>query len=138
MATKQEIKHNLELALKEVGKIKPWFDDEVNAWVFSHDLYPVEYGGDSKEEVIENYPLYLEEFIKHRLDDNLAENVEKRTKGHGGKRHGAGRPKGTVTPKKRIYVTEEMYDLLKDDEFLEGFLKISSAVKRQTNHLVEV
>jgi hypothetical protein len=58
-------------------------------------LYPVEYGGDSPEEVIKNYPKYLREFIKHRLDDRLAPSVKKMTKGHGGKREGAGRPQGT-------------------------------------------
>jgi hypothetical protein len=95
MATKKEIDQHLKIALEEVGKIKPWFDKEVNAWVFAHRLYPVEYGGDSPEEVIENYPKYLREFIKHRLDDRLAPSVKKMTKGHGGKREGAGRPRGT-------------------------------------------
>jgi hypothetical protein len=95
MATRKEIKDHLELALKEVGKIKPWFDKEVNAWVFEHPLYPVEYAGDTKEEVIKNYPKYMKEFIRHRLNDNLAPSTEKKTKGHGGKREGAGRPVGT-------------------------------------------
>jgi hypothetical protein len=95
MAAKKEIDQHLKIALKEIGKIKPWFDKEVNAWVFEHRLYPVEYGGDSPEEVIENYPKYLREFIKHRLDNRLATSVEKMTKGHGGKREGAGRPRGT-------------------------------------------
>lgn len=95
MATKKEIDQHLKIALEEVGKIKPWFDKEVNAWVFAHRLYPVEYGGESPEEVIENYPKYLREFIKHRLDDRLAQSVKKMTKGHGGKREGAGRPRDT-------------------------------------------
>lgn len=92
MATKKEIDQHLKVALKEIGDIKPWFDKEINAWFFTHRLYPVEYGGDSPEEVIENYPKYLREFIKHRLDDRLAPEVKKMTKGHGGKRPGAGRP----------------------------------------------
>jgi hypothetical protein len=103
MATKKEIKEHLHIALKEIGLIKPWFDYEVNEWIFSHCMYPVEYGGDSPEEVIENYPLYLEEFIKHRLNDNLNPLTEKKTLGHGGKRSGAGRPMGTIKePTKRI------------------------------------
>lgn len=105
MASSKEIKKELTIALKEVGEIKPWFDKEVNAWVFEHELYPVEYGGDTPEEVIKNYPLYLKEFIKHRLEDNLSDNTAKKTKGHGGKRLGAGRPKGTIKePKRRIPV----------------------------------
>src|SRR6267378_2076703 len=95
MATKKEIARHLKIALKEVGEIRPWFEKEVNAWVFEHKSYPVGYSGDSKEEVIKNYPRYLREFIKQRLNDNLAPSVEKRTKGRGGKREGAGRPRGT-------------------------------------------
>ena len=94
MATKKEIDDHLKKALKEIGEITPIFDEEVDEWVFSSPIYPVEYGGSSREEVIENYPKYLREFIKHRLADKLDPLVEKRTKGHGGKRRGAGRPKG--------------------------------------------
>lgn len=96
MATTKEIKEHLEIALKEIGRITPWFDEEVNEWVFYHSNYPVEYGGNSSEEVVENYPKYLREFIKQRLNDNLNPLTEKKTKGHGGNRLGAGRPKGSV------------------------------------------
>jgi hypothetical protein len=103
MASKKEIEEHLKIALVEVGEIKPWYDKEVKAWIFSHPAYPVEYGGKSKAEVIKNYPRYLREFIKQRLNHNLAPNIEKRTKGRGGKREGAGRPKGTKKePKMRI------------------------------------
>jgi hypothetical protein len=103
MATKKEIEAHLKIALDEVGGIKPWFDEEVNAWIFEHRAYPVEYAGESKEEVIENYPKYLREFIRHRLNDRLHPLMEKETKGRGGKRMGAGRPKGTKkTPTKVV------------------------------------
>lgn len=109
MATKKEIESHLKIALKEIGEIKPWFDKEVDAWVFEHKAYPVGYGGESKEEVIKNYPKYLREFIKQRLNNNLAPSVEKRTKGRGGKRKGAGRPKGTKKePKERIYLPTDI------------------------------
>ena len=85
MAAKQ-IERHLTIALKEIGKIKPWFDKEIGEWVFSSSLYPVEYSGASPEEVIQNYPLYLREFLAHRLDSRLDELVEKKTKGRGGKR----------------------------------------------------
>ena len=68
----------------------------MNEWILSHLDYPIEYGGESSEEVIQNYPRYLREFIKHRLDGNLSLLTEKKTKGHGGKREGAGRPTGTL------------------------------------------
>lgn len=109
MATTKEIKNHLKIALKEIGEIVPWFDKEVDAWVFSHPAYPVEYAGDSEEEVVKNYPLYLEEFINERLNDNLALSVEKRTKGKGGKREGAGRPKGTKKEEKtRVYLPTDV------------------------------
>ncbi len=110
MATKKEIEEHLEIALKEVGKIKPWFEKDVDAWVFSHKNYPdVEYGGESPQEVVENYPKYLREFIKHRLNDNLAPRIEKKTKGRGGKRAGAGRPRGTIKEvKTRVYLPQDV------------------------------
>jgi len=119
MATKKEIKEHLSIALKEVGNIIPWYDEEVKAWVFSHKKYPVEYGGDSCDEVVKNYPKYLEEFIKHRLDNRLSPIVEKETKGRGGYRAGSGRPKGTKgEPKERIYVPKDMVEWLKEVENL--------------------
>ncbi len=89
MATKKEIKQHLKIALSDVGKIEPWFDKDVNSWVFEHPSYPVGCGGDSREEVIKKYPLYLEEFISERLNNNVSPTVEIRTKGKGGKREGA-------------------------------------------------
>lgn len=104
MATSKEIKEHLEIAINEIGVIKPWFDEDVNEWIFSHSNYPVEYGGESPEEVIKNYPKYLREFVKHRLNDKLNPLTEKKTKGHGGIRQGSGRPKGS-TKEKTIRVT---------------------------------
>lgn len=95
MATKKEITEHLKIALKEVGQVKPWFDKTYKTWVFSHSAYPVEYSGETKEEVIENYPLYLHDFIEERLKDNLSLLTEKKTIGRGGKRKGSGRPVGT-------------------------------------------
>jgi hypothetical protein len=100
MATAKEIKEHLKIALNEVGEIKPWFDKKVDAWVFSHKAYPVEYAGETAREVIKGYPKYLREFIEERLNENLAPMVEKITKGRGGKRKGAGRPKGTTKEEK--------------------------------------
>ena len=105
MATKKEIDRHLNIALKEIGEIKPWFDKDVSAWVFEHKAYPVGYSGESKEEVVRSYPKYLREFIRQRLNDNLAPSVEKKIKGRGGKREDAGRPKGTKKEtKERIYL----------------------------------
>ena len=95
MASRKEVKKHLDVALKEVGKVAPWFDKSVDAWVFEHSAYPVRYAGDSEEEVIKNYPLYLKDFITERLNNNLSPLVEKKTRGRGGKREGSGRPKGT-------------------------------------------
>jgi hypothetical protein len=117
MATKKEINEHLALALKEIGEIKPKFAKDVDAWVFSHPKYPVRYAGDSPEEVIQNYPLYLRDFIEERLNDNLAPFIEKMTKGKGGKRAGAGRPKGTKKEKKtRVYLPEDIASWIRRPE----------------------
>lgn len=101
----KELKKEVEMALAEIGPIKPWFDKEVNAWVFEHPLYPVEYGGDSPEEVIQNYPVYLEVFIEHRMQERIDDILENKTREKCGYRPGSGRPKGTTKGKtSRIYV----------------------------------
>lgn len=116
MASRKEIKEHLETALKEVGKIKPWFDKDVDEWIFNHPNYPVEYGGESPQEVIQNYPKYLQEFIKHRLDNRLSPLTEKKTKGHGGKRKGAGRPKGSEKEAKlRVSLPIDLANWFKDN-----------------------
>lgn len=126
-AEEKEINQHLAIALKEIKEIKPWFSKDFNAWIFSHDLYPVEYAGDSEEEVIENYPLYLKEFIKHRLKDKLSPLMENKTKGHGGKRHNSGRPKGTKKEEKvRVYLPIDIANLLKEPNvimYLRGLIK---------------
>ncbi len=125
MATKKEIEEHLKISLKEIGKIKPWFDEDVNAWIFSHGLYPVEYAGETREEVIENFQKYMREFVKQRLNDNLSDTVERRTFGHGGKREGSGRHIGTTKePKTRIYMPVEL---------AEWFRKNPQAIEMTTN-----
>lgn len=115
MATKKEIKEHLNIAMREVGEITPWFDEEFKNWIFSHPSYPVEYAGDSKEEVIKNYPLYLRDFIEERLNDNLNSVTEKETKGKGGMREGAGRPLSTTKePKIRMYLPMDIANFLKE------------------------
>lgn len=111
MATKKKVKEQLKLALKEIGQIEPWFDKNYKTWVFSHLLYPVEYSGDTKEEVIQNYPLYLQDFIDERLKGNLSSLTENKTKGRGGKRIGSGRPTGTTKePKRRVSLPVDIAD----------------------------
>jgi hypothetical protein len=125
MATKKEIKEHLVIALKEIGEIKPKFAKDVDAWVFSHPKYPVRYAGDSPEEVIQNYPLYLQDFIEERLNNNLAPSVEKRTKGKGGKREGAGRPKGTQKERKtRVYLPDDIASWIKQPEAIPQVRKL--------------
>ena len=87
MASKKEIDKHLKIALGEIGEIKPHFDKRFNAWIFRHRLYPdVIYAGNSPKDVIKNYPLYLREFIKYRLDSCLDERVDHAAKGRGGVR----------------------------------------------------
>ncbi len=118
MASKEEkeLELHLQIALDEIGEIKPWFSKEFNTWIFFHSLYPVEYSGDTKEEVIQNYPLYLKEFIKHRLQDQLSPIMEDKTRGHGGKRQGAGRPKGSKEEKERVYLPKDIARWIKQPD----------------------
>ncbi len=55
MATKKEVEEQVKIALKEIGKIQPWFDKRFNAWIFEHPSYPIGCEGNSPEEVIKKY-----------------------------------------------------------------------------------
>lgn len=118
MASKKEIEQHLEIALEEIGEIKPIFSRKFNVWIFKHSAYPdVEYAGESKADVIKNYPLYLRDFIKHRLNANIDPSVEKKTKGRGGIRKGAGRPKGTKKePTERVSLPKDIAQWIKHPE----------------------
>ena len=132
MATKEkkEIDEQLQLALNEIGKIKPWFNKDFKTWVFYHELYPVEYSGDTKAEVIKNYPLYLREFIKHRLQGKLAPLMENKTKGHGGRRTGSGRPKKSEEDLKvRVYLPKDIALWIKQPEIIQNIRQFVRAYK---------
>lgn len=130
MASKKEIKKHLNIALGEVGEVIPWFDKEVNAWIFEHAIYPVGCSGDSAEEVIKKYPLYLEEFITERLKNNLNPRVEKRTKGKGGKREGAGRPTDLHKEAKvRVYLPADIAKWLRQPDIISNLRHLMEAYK---------
>lgn len=130
MATKKEIADHLKTALNEIGKIEPWFDKEVNAWIFEHPSYPVGYAGKTSQEVIKMYPLHLSEFISERLKDNLDPLVEKHTKGHGGLRHGAGRPFGSIKESsKQIRVPLDIADWIKQPGIIPHLREMLRAYK---------
>jgi hypothetical protein len=117
MATAKEIKKHLDIALQEIGVIKPWYNRKFKNWIYHNPSYPVEYTGNSKEEAIKNYPLYLREFIKERLNNNLNPLTEQETKGRGGKREGAGRPLGSIKEvKMRVYLPKDVAVWIKHPE----------------------
>jgi hypothetical protein len=131
MASKKEIKAHLKIALDEVGEINPWFDKDVNSWVFESDLYPVGCSGDSAKEVKAKFPLYLEEFIEQRLKNNLNEGVEKRTIGKGGKRESAGRPKKAhKEEKKRVYLPIDIATWIQYPETIPNIRNLMRAYPR--------
>jgi len=115
--TKKEIAEHLKIALNEVGEVKPWYDKEVDCWFFTHPNYPVSCGEDSAEEVIQKYPLYLEEFIAHRLSEMLSPLAENITRGKGGVRPGAGRPKGSMKePTKQVRLPIDLVIWFQQDQ----------------------
>jgi hypothetical protein len=138
MASAKEIKKHLNIALREVGEIKPRFIKQFNAWKFCHKKYPdVEYFGDSPEDVIKNYPQYLQEFIKHRLAENIWESVEKKTKGRGGKREGAGRPKGSKkSPTRRISLPKDIADWIELPSTIPQLRQLMAKGRHSRNHIL--
>jgi hypothetical protein len=110
------VDEQVQIALMEVGAIEPWFDEEVQEWIFARKKYPESCSGATRQEVIENYPLYLRQFIEQRLKGNLAPWIEKKTAGRGGRRAGAGRPRGRKTLSTRtIRIAADIAAWLKSD-----------------------
>lgn len=129
MAAK-EIKKQVEIALAEIGEIKPWFDKEFNVWVFLSDLYPVECEGKSAEEVIKKYPKYLEVFIEHRILGKIDDINEKKTKGRGGVRPNSGRPVGSKKePTKQIRIPCDIAAWLKQPGIISNLRNLMQAYK---------
>ena len=128
MATKSQIKKEVEIALSEIGTIIPQFDKNFNAWIYSNPLYPIECEGVSAEEVIERYSKYLEVFIEHRIKGKLDAVNENKTKGKGGARVGSGRPKGSIKePTKQIRVPLDIADWLNHPGTIEHIRQIIKA-----------
>jgi hypothetical protein len=98
-------------ALKTIGGITPWYEDDVTAWVFEHEAYPaVRAAGDSAEEVIQSYPLYLRDYLEEELKGNVSPLAASTfSGGRGGKRLGAGRPRTgekTGTVRLPVYIVD--------------------------------
>lgn len=105
-----DIKKHLKVALSEIGEIKPRFSKDDGMFVFDHPSYPTVMHADATAEATkEGYLRALEGFIEARLSGNLSDVAEKMTKGHGGKRSGAGRkPGSTKEPKMRMYIPSDL------------------------------
>lgn len=130
MATR-EIKNQMKIALGEIGKIDPWFDKDFGTWIFSHDLYPITCEGSSVEDVVKKYPKYLEVFIEHRMLGKIDEFNEKKTKGKGGARPGAGRPVGSKKePTTQIRVPCDIAIWLKQPGIIPTLQNLMQAYKR--------
>lgn len=130
MASQKKIKEAIKIALNEIGEISPWFDKNFKTWIFEHPDYPVACEGNSPEEVIKKYPLYLKDFIEERLNDNLAPFVEKATRGHGGKRVSAGRPKGSIKePTKQVRLPYDIAEWIKSPGIIPNIRQIIQTYK---------
>jgi hypothetical protein len=111
------IEKELEIALKEIGAIKPWWSEEDQMYVFEHDAYPTLMHADQDpDEVVKGYKRALHRFIGYRMRGRVAESVERITSGRGGYRPGAGRPKGSTKGRtKRISLPDDVATWLKED-----------------------
>lgn len=98
------IKRQLQIALDEIGPISPIFCDEDQVFCFRSPLYDFEAFGDTPTDCIKTYVNWLEEFIAERMKGNLAPDIERNSPGRGGKRPGAGRPKGTSKTEDTIVI----------------------------------
>lgn len=90
----------VKTALAEIGNISPIWSEEDQMYYFQHPLYPDVIFADEKAMLIEpGYKRILRDFLKDRLAGELADATEANTKGHGGRRDGAGRKKRDMPTK---------------------------------------
>jgi hypothetical protein len=87
----------IQVALAEIGPIEPWWSEDDEMFVFEHPAYPrVMHADPDKQEAVNGYVRALRTFIEYRMAGKVTDAVERSTRGRGGMRPGAGRPKGTV------------------------------------------
>jgi hypothetical protein len=88
-------------------------------YTFSHKAYPIGASGDTEQECTQRYIAWLGNFIHERLNNNLSLQTEAQTSGRGGKRAGAGRPKGSKKePTKVIRLPDYVVEWLNEDKNL--------------------
>jgi len=121
-----EVVKLVKQALEQIGDIEPWFDKDMGCWRFEHPDFPESYGGESEEEVKQGYPLYLANMFQAQLENNLAPYIEEKIHFRGGKRPGAGRPKGTTKGPRKVAIKVEpkMAAWLKDPAHLKQVEKL--------------
>lgn len=110
---------DFNLALSEVGAVTPWWSDEDQLFVFEHDAYPMVMHGDTTvEATIQGYHRALRHFVQARLAGQIADSVNAVTRGRGGVRAGAGRPKGSSKKPAKVSVRliPELAQYLKGNE----------------------
>lgn len=114
---KYSIQNHLDAALAEIGEILPHWSQEDGLYLFQHPAYPrVVYGDTTVEGTTAGYKMALKEFIEERLAGKLSSEAEAATSGHGGRRPGAGRPKGSnrKEPTTTVRVPQEVAAWLKN------------------------
>jgi hypothetical protein len=112
-----DIHQEILVALAEIGPVEPWWSEEDQMFVFEHPSYPwVMHADPSLEETKYGYLRALRTFIQDRLNNTVADSTERTTRGRGGLRPGAGRPKGsTKEPTKMVRLPIDVADWIKAD-----------------------
>jgi hypothetical protein len=111
------IEKELEIALREIGEIRPWWSKEDEMYVFEHPAYPfVMHADPDREEAKAGYMRALTGFIEDRIKGRVAPDVDRVTSGRAGARPGARRAKRSIKRKtQRINLPDDVATCLTED-----------------------
>lgn len=119
----------LDEALKAIGPIEPYWDAKEGYWRFSHPLFaPLDVFDDTPEEVVRKYKIHLEEALAEYRAGKVDEIVIRNTPAWGGRRKGAGRPKGARGEDKvRKWIPADIARFLERPDGIEAIRRIIRA-----------
>jgi hypothetical protein len=104
----------LESGLRTMGEIKPWVDDKIHKWVYTHALFRLYGVGRTPEEAIDHYKQLMVAKIEENIQ-NRRQPLELFYRQYGGYRKNAGRrPK--IIPSIRVSVPKDIAPWLKAEQ----------------------
>jgi hypothetical protein len=120
---------HLKSKLRTMGEIKPWFDDAILRWVYTHALFRLYGVGRTPEEAIDHY----KQLMVAKIEDNIQNRrqpLELFYRCYGGYRKNAGRPRKLI-PCIRISIPKDIGIWVKREAPWEALRQLKETLENQ-------